>query len=59
MTQLSTQSGFNKYQLEVDGQASQEINMYDDDKSIKAKLLKLGYSKDIQVDIEGEQKGNQ
>lgn len=33
--------------------------MYDDDKTIKAKLMKLGYSKDIQVSIEGEEKGNQ
>lgn len=33
--------------------------MYDDHQTIKAKLLKLGFNKDIEVDIQGEEKGNQ
>lgn len=33
--------------------------MYDDCKTIKAILMKLNYTKDIQVSIEGEEKGNQ
>ncbi len=59
MRQVTNRGEGKKYRLEVDGQASEEIGMYDDSASIKRKLMKMGYSKDIQVSVTGQSEGDQ
>lgn len=51
MKQLTSREGSQKYKLELDGKLSEDIDMYDDQSTIKRKLMAIGYSKDIQVSV--------
>lgn len=47
------------YQVQIDGKESEPIGMHEDSMAIKKKLMKLGLTKDIQVEVMGAPEGSQ